>query len=96
MSPDQGVIYVLLDHFVRHLYPRALDMERRLLDGAKLSARDLDHVRQQLDDLRLLAPLIERHPEHRDTAARVMGLYLGIARRACLNESAARAAPKET
>ncbi len=94
MKTDQGVIYVILEHFARHLYPEALEMDRRLRDGEPLSDRESDRVSQILQDIRLLRPLIDRHPEHRDIAVGVIDLYTGIASRARTNEDAARAASR--
>jgi hypothetical protein len=93
MNHDAGVIYVLLEHFVRHLYPRALEMERKLNAGESLSDSEIDHVAQVLEDTRLIAPLIDRHPEHRELAAGVIGLYASIAQRAWHAETARAAAP---
>ncbi len=88
MNTDGGVIYVVIEHFARHLYPRALDMQRRLDAGERLSDADLDHVSQLIEDAKLLRPLIDRHPEHQELAASVVSLYANIARRAWQNETA--------
>ena len=82
MSNDQGVIYVLMEHFTRHLHPRAVEIEKELAAGRRLSDGSMDHVAQVLEEARLLRPLIERHPEHRELAEGVIALYAGIARRA--------------
>ena len=87
MNADRGVIYVLLDHFARHLYPRAVEIEHKLESGARLSDREIDHVAGVLEDMRLLRPLIERHPEHRELVLGVIGLYAAIARRGRANET---------
>jgi transcriptional regulator of aromatic amino acid metabolism len=86
MNPDQGVIYVVLKHFTRHLHPRAVEIEKELDAGRRLSDAEVDHVAQVLEEVRLLRPLIERHPEYRDLADRVIALYASIARRARQNE----------
>jgi hypothetical protein len=87
VNNDQGVIYVLLDHFARHLYPRAVDIEKRLDAGARLSDEEIAHVSEVLEEMRLIRPLIDRHPEHGELVAGVASLYAGIARRAWQNES---------
>lgn len=89
MNADQGVIYVVLDHFAHHLYPRALELEKMLDAGERLSASQVDHIARILDDIRLLRPLIERHPEHRELAEGVIALYVNLARRAWQNEKSA-------
>ena len=86
MSADRGVIYVVLEHFGRHLYPRALDIEKQLEAGERLSDAQLDHVADVLDGIMQLRPLIARHPEHRDLVAGVVSTYVGIAKRAMQNE----------
>jgi hypothetical protein len=88
MSDDQGVIYVLLEHFVRHLHPRAMALERKLEAGERLDDAEIAHIAQVIEDTRLLRPLIDRHPEHRDIAEGVIGLYAALARRAWQNETA--------
>ena len=64
MKTDDGIIYVLLEHFAHRLYPRAMEMERKLQAGGRLSDAEIDHVAQVIEDAKLLRPLIERHPEH--------------------------------
>jgi hypothetical protein len=93
MNGDQGVIYVVLRHFTTHLHPRAVEMERELDAGGRLSDEEIEHVAQVLADLRLLRPLIDRHPEHRDLAEGVIALYAGIARRAWQNEGSPTSGP---
>lgn len=88
MNHEQGVIYVLIEHFVRHLYPRATQMEKKLDAGERLDDFEIDHVAQVLEELRLVQPLINRHPEHRELAESVVALYTGLARRASQNEAA--------
>ena len=87
MKPDEGVIYVVLEHFLRHLHPRAQRIQRHLDAGHRITDSDLDHVAQVLEDARLLRPLIERHPEHRELAQGVYALYASIASRALENET---------
>jgi hypothetical protein len=93
VTTDQGVIYVVLEHFTRHLYPRAMEMDRELDAGGCLSDAEIEHVSQVLEDFRLLRPLIDRHPEHRDLAEGVIALYASIARRAWQNEGSPKSAP---
>jgi hypothetical protein len=87
MKADAGVIYVLLEHFARHLYPRAVEMEDKLNVGGRLSDDEVVHVSEVVEELKLLRPLIDRHPEHRELAESVMALYAGIARRGWENET---------
>ena len=87
MNADRGVIYVVLDHFTRHLYPRAADIESRLNAGARFSDAEIAHLAEVLEEIKLLRPLIDRHPEHRELAERVIALYAGIARRGLENET---------
>jgi hypothetical protein len=82
------VIYVVLEHFTRHLHPRALQIERQLDAGGRLSDAQVEHVSQVLEDARLLRPLIDRHPELLHLAEGVIALYAGIARRAFQHEAA--------
>ena len=93
MNTDQGVIYVVLEHFTRHLLPRAAEMNRELDAGGRLSDEEIDHVLQVIEDARLLRPLLERHPEHRHLAEGVIDLYASIAKRAWQNETAPESGP---
>jgi hypothetical protein len=95
LNADRGIIYVVLEHFGRHLYPRALDIEKQLAAGERLSDSQLAHVADVLDGIRQLRPLIERHSEHNDLVAGVVSTYAGIAKRALQNEGAP-AAVRET
>jgi hypothetical protein len=88
VNADQGVIYVLMEHFTRHLHPRAVAIERELDAGRRLTDAQIDHISQVLEEFKLLRPLIERHPEQRDLAGGVAALYTSIARRALQNETA--------
>ena len=88
MNTDQGVIYVVIEHFARHLYPRALEMQRKLEAGGRLTDSEVEHVEQVIEDAKLLRPLVERHPEHHELAEAVLELYTNIARRAWQNENA--------
>jgi hypothetical protein len=83
---DQGVIYVLIEHFLLHLHPCAVQIEQALDAGQHLSDYEIDHVTRVLDEIKQLRPLIERHPEHRELAQGVIAMYASIARRACQNE----------
>jgi hypothetical protein len=86
LNADRGIIYVVLEHFRLHLYPRALDIEKQLEAGEPLSDEQLAHVTDVLYGIKLLRPLIERHPEHRDLVAGVASTYSGIVKRAWQNE----------
>jgi hypothetical protein len=88
MNTDPGVIYVLTEHFSRHLFPLALDMEKRLDAGQRLNDWEIAHIVRVLEDLKGLRPLIDRHPEHHQFAVGVAALYADLARRAWHNETA--------
>lgn len=88
MNADGGIIYVVLEHLWRHLYPRALDIEKQLTAGERLTDGQLAHVTDVIDGIKQLWPLIERHPEHRELVAGVVSTYAGIAERAWRSEVA--------
>jgi len=93
VNDDRGLVYVVLEHFTRHLHPRVLEMQKALDGGACLSDSDVAHVKEVIEDMRFLRPLIARHPDHQPLAAAVMSLYTDIARRAWENETSARGRP---
>ena len=81
-----GVIYTLLEEFNTHLYPRAVELEKRLARGELLEAGDVVHLAEVAQRMREIRPLVEAHPELKSLAAGVMRLYTDLARHACRNE----------
>jgi hypothetical protein len=86
---DQGVLFTLLEHFNRQLYPRALEIEKRLDAGERLSASAVEHLAEVCARVRELDALLARNPEYREIASGVMSLYARLLRHAWQNERGA-------
>lgn len=86
---DQGVLFTLVEHFNRQLYPRALEIEKQLDAGERLSASAIEHLEEVLVRMHELNALLERHPEYQPLAAGVVSLYARLARHAWKNEQGA-------
>jgi hypothetical protein len=83
---DTGTIQALLERFEKFRLPRVLALEKRVDEGERLSADDLEFLKRMLDEIREIAPMIERHREFRSLAARLANLYDKITARALENE----------
>jgi hypothetical protein len=86
---DHGVLFTLVEHFNQQLYPRALEIEKRLDAGERLSASAIEHLSEVLARMRELNALLERHPEYLPLAAGVVSLYARLTRHAWQNEQGA-------
>ena len=85
-SQDAGVIFALVDRFNKQRLPRALELKERVDKGERLSEQDIAFLDQVFKDANHIKPLVEKHPEWQDLAARAMGLYKEITEKALENE----------
>lgn len=85
-SKDQGVIEALLERFQKHRLPRALDLKDRVDAGERLSEYDMAFLEEVFADAKQVEPLVDRHPEYQELAARAIRLYKEITDRALQNE----------
>ncbi|MCG8425743.1 MAG: hypothetical protein MI754_00105 [Chromatiales bacterium] len=85
-SDDDGVIIVLLERFAKQRLPRALRLKRRVDKGEKLSEADLAFLKEVLEELGQMKPLMDKHPEYQKLAVRVLRLYREIIEQALENE----------
>ena len=88
-SKDAGLIAVLMERFEKHRLPRVLSMKEKVDQGGLLDDFDLAFLKEVLADAVEVKPLIDRHPEYQDLAARMMSLYKEITEKAMENEEAA-------
>lgn len=56
--------------------------------GETLDEFDIEFLEQVFKDAQSIRPLVERHPEWQDLAAKMMGLYKEITDKALENEKA--------
>lgn len=88
-SMDEGVLAVIVERMEEQRYPRALELKEKVDRGETLDDFDIDFLERVFDDCTSLKPLLDRHPEYQDLAARMMNLYHAITTQALANEQAA-------
>jgi len=72
---DKGVIFVLLERFNKQRLPRALALKKKVESGELLNDYDHNLIEEVLKDTSQISSLIERNPEYKDLAARVINLW---------------------
>lgn len=85
---DAGVLAVLIERLESQRLPRALALKEKLDQGGLLDDFDIAFLEEVFSDSQEIQPLLERHPEHREFAARIMALYHDITEKALANEQA--------
>lgn len=88
-SPDTGLVVVLLERLEKQRLPRAFELKDKVDRGERLEDFELTLLKEMLDDAMQVKPLIERHPNHQELAARVLHLYKEITQKALANEKGA-------
>lgn len=81
-TDDAGLIEVLLERLEKQRLPRLLSIKEKVDGGESPSTADLDFMQQSIQEGRKVIPLIDKHPEYQDMAAKVMSLYKEIADKA--------------
>ena len=66
--------------------PRALAIKARVDAGEQLNDSDIQFLKQALEDAHGAQTIAARHPEHQALAAKMVGLYDEITRKALENE----------
>jgi hypothetical protein len=92
-TSDAGVIQTLVDRLSSQRLPRFLDLKEKVDGGATLSSLDLQFLEDVFADARKVQPLIDRHPEYQELAARVIRLYKEILDKAMENEKHTQGSP---
>jgi len=86
---DDGLIYVLMERFEKIRLPRALSLKEKVDGGGVLDDYDVAFLEEVFSDSNKIKPLLDRHPEYQELAARIVGLYKDITEKALENEKSA-------
>lgn len=86
VSKDAGLIQVLADRMETQRLPRALSLKDKVDQGETLNEFDIHFLEEVFRDTQKLKPLLDRHPEWHDLAARLVHLYKEITDKALKNE----------
>ena len=85
-STDAALIQVLVDRLEKHRLPVALELKEKVDQGDVLNDREIEFLEQVLGDVDQVKPLLDRHPEWQELAARMVSLYNEITTKALENE----------
>ena len=85
-SNDAALIQVLVDRLEKHRLPVALELKEKVDQGDVLNDREIEFLEQVLGDVDQVKPLLDRHPEWQELAARMVSLYNEITTKALENE----------
>jgi hypothetical protein len=88
-SHDPGVIHALVERLNTQRLPRALDLKKKVDSGETLGEYDMKFLESVFHDAEMIRPLVKRHPEYQELAARVVKLYKEIIDKAMENENKA-------
>ncbi|MFV1973398.1 MAG: hypothetical protein ACC648_06725 [Thiohalobacterales bacterium] len=83
---DAGIISVLLERLEKQRLPRILALKDKVDGGQPLGEFDIEFLEEVIKDTGKIEVLIERHPEYKELAAKIMGLYREITSKALENE----------
>ena len=72
---DKGVIFVLLERFNKQRLPRALALKKKVDSGELLNDYDHKLIEEVQEDAKQVESLIERNPEYKDLATKVLNLW---------------------
>lgn len=85
---DAGMLAVLIERLESQRLPRALALKEKVDQGGRLDDFDIAFLEEVFSDSQEVQPLLERHPEHQEIAAKMMALYHDITEKALANEQA--------
>lgn len=86
-TKDAGVLAVIVTRMEQQRLPRAIDLKAKVEQGGVLDDLDIEFLEGVFADSSELKPLLARHPEYQDLAARMMALYREITTKALENEN---------
>lgn len=83
---DAGLIQVLAVRMETQRLPRALSLKDKVDKGETLNEFDIHFLEEVFQDAQRIIPLVDRHPEWQDLAAKLIHLYKEITDKALKNE----------
>lgn len=93
-SKDQAIIQVLADRLKKQRLPRALSIKERVDNGGLLNDLDIHFLKEVFKDSRYILPLVDRNPEWKTIAVKMIALYKSITDKALENEESYRGSSK--
>lgn len=85
-SRDEGLVAVLMQRLSDQRLPRALALKEKVDEGGLLDDIDISFLEEVFADTSKIKPLLDRHPEHQELVASMIGLYSDITARGLENE----------
>ena len=85
-TDEAGVAAAIIERLETQQLPRAIELKAKVDKGGVLDDFDIDFLDRVFADTNELRPLLARHPEYQELAARVINLYHEITARALANE----------
>jgi hypothetical protein len=86
---DVGVAVAIMQRMETQHLPRALELKEKVDGGERLDALDISFLERVFADSNDNRPLLAKHPEYQDLAARMLHIYHQITAKALENEKAA-------
>lgn len=83
---DQAIIQVLVERLKKQRLPRALSIKEKVDNGGLLNDFDIYFLKEAFKDSRYILPLVERNPEWKTIAVKMIALYKNITDKALENE----------
>ena len=89
-SPDDvGVAVAIMQRMETQHLPRALELKEKVDGGERLDPLDISFLERVFADSNDNRPLLAKHPEYQELAARMLHIYHQITAKALENEKAA-------
>ena len=85
-SKDAALIQVLVERLEKTRLPVALELKEKVDQGELLNDIEIKYLEDVLGDVEQVKPLLDRHPEWQELAARMLSLYNEITTKALENE----------
>jgi hypothetical protein len=83
---DAALIQVLAERLEKIRLPVALELKEKVDRGDPLNDLDISFLEEVFEDAGKIKPLLDRHPEWKSLAAKMVSLYYEITTKALENE----------